>query len=219
MLGPARRRLGLTRKDRRSPTSLGNVINSGIPFEELTLDDMVYQQLSDEHLLGAMNLPGYRMAQFYPDATEEDSVVTDNLIVVADPESYPEKVDALGVRMDMDAKQFARMLAKIGLGFSVAKIGWESFTPFVRGLITGSDDNFHQWVGGMDNQPGFPRSPADDSLHRLGIVTDGGIVTVMIQLFSRYRGPLNYVIVGAINKEFENSRRVRSMNGHLTRIM
>jgi hypothetical protein len=97
---------------------------------------------------------------------------------------------------------FARMLAKIALGYVVGEMGIDSFRPLVRDLILGKSPYFGHWVGG----PALEKTqepPSETVLHEMHLATaetthGTEYVLVYVRLFANRRGPRNYVVVGQL---------------------
>jgi len=202
MMGPARKRLGLTRKDRRSPTSKILVRRPGDAEDDMTIEEMM-----NKHLIGGMVLPAYRSAQCFSNATEKDLGV-DYKIIIARGAEFPEGVHSVGVSLNADAAIFARLLAKIALGVAVAKTGWDTFIPLVQGIILGTDSFYQRRVGGFCEE--IPEPEKLPALHHIQMNTHDGLLVVEIQLFANHGGPRNYVAVGSLTKNYLTSKRVRS---------
>ena len=196
MLGPARRRLGLTRKDRRSPTS---PVLVRMPGET---EDTV-QELIDNHVLGALVLPSFRTAQYFSNATERDREVNYKFISV-EPAVFPKGASRVGVKLRADKVVFARMLAKIGLGLATACHGPGALIPLVRGLITGVDTDIHRYVGGFCEE--IPEPPTGGPFHTMRLRNHDGLIVADIQLFGQFGGPINYVIIGRLTDDFVTTR-------------
>ena len=108
-----------------------------------------------------------------------------------------EEAARVGVDLHCDSNVFAQMLAKIGLGAAVAKLGLTGFEPLVRNFILKNPNEDGHWVGGF---AGTDRATvACPSFHRLHLqakqFSAGVFVVVEIQLFAEYGGPTNYVVV------------------------
>jgi hypothetical protein len=201
MFGPVRRKFGMTRKDRRSPTS-PVLVRYPDGREEV-------EHLPDEHLLGGMVIPYFRTAQCLAEATPDD-LGFDYKFIFAKRAKFPDGAASVGVELKADALAFARMLAKIALGLAFLWVGADNFIPFVRAIILGTDEDVLFRVGGLCDQiPDPPKTP--DALHDIEIrEIGGGYLVAQIQLFSNAGGPVNYVVVGMLKSLFVTSERVRS---------
>ena len=104
----------------------------------------------------------------------------------------------VGVQASCDSKAFARMLAKVALGLTVAKYGVAGFVPLVQRLIVSAPEEYGRWVGGYAGTKQV--DPPSSSLHEFGgRVSDrahGSLIIVAIRLFAEFGGPTNYVVVG-----------------------
>lgn len=88
---------------------------------------------------------------------------------------------ALEIPMGLDAHDVARMIAKVGLGYAIGALGRDALGDvFVRELILGRTERGNDFVGTLDPAPRLD----SNRLHAHAVrVSDGGIVTVHVQLF------------------------------------
>jgi len=99
---------------------------------------------------------------------------------------------------------FARMLAKIAHALAVARLGVDSFKPFLPPLILGENDNAAYLIGGAapPTDP-LPAIPYSDKTHHhtltLTMMSSPGkpdLIVVTIRLFLHIGSPTYYVIAG-----------------------
>jgi hypothetical protein len=109
----------------------------------------------------------------------------------------------LQVDMSYAADDFARLLAKIALGYAVAAHSVAAFEDiFVRALVLGDVSRASAWVGGWTTgEPGFEES----TVHAARASTVDGQVRVVLQLFRPPPGlsqtPVYQVIVGRMGQD------------------
>lgn len=107
--------------------------------------------------------------------------------------------------------KFARMLAKIALGFAVAVMGLEAFEEiFVRPAILGERDEVGMWVG----CPDVPRLDAQKGLHDAAVfVRSDRLVIVGVRLFEEFSAPEYSVIVGRASEAWNGRRPSTKWSG------
>jgi hypothetical protein len=119
-------------------------------------------------------------------------------------------------KIKMRPHLFARMLAKIALGYAVAEYGasrLNAFTPLVRGVIRGTDGDWTQLVGGsLDIPAPIPGGNHLTDLSILGTGPSSGYLLCDIRLFSNIATPSYRVVVGQVT--FENPEHVRAFEQH-----
>jgi hypothetical protein len=108
------------------------------------------------------------------------------------------------IRIETKPLVFARMLAKIAHAFTVARLGLETFKPFLPPLILGEDQNAAYLIGGAapptDPEPAQPYS--DSTLHHIltfQVMSAPGkpdLLVFTVRLFKHIGSPTYYVIVG-----------------------
>jgi hypothetical protein len=118
-------------------------------------------------------------------------------LVVAPARVTPGDICRIGVSLVADSRMFARMLAKIGLGIAVARLGIQGYETFVRDLILNGSFQ-HGLVGGF---AGTSRTESKTtSLHTLRLLINdclpGSFIIAEIRLFAEFDGPTNYVVIG-----------------------
>ena len=92
---------------------------------------------------------------------------------------------------------FARMLAKIGHSFAVAKLHPGGFHPFLTDLIREKNDVFADFIGG-DPRPS-PRKAVKHQMQLNRIAINGAeYAVVAVQLFAKFGAPVFQVVVGQI---------------------
>ena len=190
MMGPGRARLGLRRKDRFRSTTTAHLDRHDGPSEdrEVAWDD-VPGVITTASFYEAPILTGAPIPEFPPCDYQ--------FHVVAPAREMPKDARRVGVALVADSRMFARMLAKIGLGLAVARLGTQGYEPLVRDLILNGSFQ-HGLVGGF---AGTSRAePQTTSLHTLRLVTNDGLsgrfIIAEIRLFAEFNGPTNYVVVG-----------------------
>jgi hypothetical protein len=99
---------------------------------------------------------------------------------------------------------FARMLAKIAHALAVARLGLDSFKPFLPSLILGENENAAYLIGGAapPTDP-LPAMPYSDRTHHhtltLTMMSSPGkpdLIVVTVRLFLHIGSPTYWVIVG-----------------------
>lgn len=190
MMGPARARLGLRRRDRSRSTTTAHVDRHDGSSED--------REVAWDEVPGALALPSFYEAPILRGAPVPEFPPCDyQFRVVAPARGMPDDARRIGVSLVADSIMFARMLAKIGLGVAVARIGMQGYEPLVRELILSGSDK-HGVVGGF---AGTDRTePQESALHTLRLITNDGVpgslIVAEIRLFAEFNGPTNYVVVG-----------------------
>lgn len=116
--------------------------------------------------------------------------------------------DYLEIRMDHLA--FARMLAKIAVGYCVSEFGYGNFTPIVNPLILGETNGFPNLVS-SSTQPGLivgEEVPLEKRYeHHLmhKVASDSNMICVRLDLFSNLKAPSYYVMAGFFNPGAERN--------------
>ena len=194
MMEYGRSRLGLKRKDRRKSKTKA--------FVDLLDGSSEEREINSDEILGPVILPSYYEAAALSNKPLTNSVPCpcDHKMIVIRPASAKAlaNVARLGVSLRSTPKTFARMLAKIALGLTVAHLGIDGFVPTVRNFILRNPDQCGYWVGGY---AGTDKAyPTSGNLHhvvlRLANLKSGDFIVVELQLFAEYGGPNNYVVVG-----------------------
>ena len=113
---------------------------------------------------------------------------------------------------------FGRMLAKIGHAYACAVVGPDAFDPWLPDLILKGTPNFRLLVGG---QVETEISPAKAYLYELQLITmkgwyDLNCLGVAIRLFSCFRTPWYYVVVGSCVGNKFPPFKVASHRAHVT---
>ena len=92
---------------------------------------------------------------------------------------------------------FARMLAKIAYGMSILEFGLHAFKEvFVLPCILGQKDDAGQWVG-CSGEPAIVPD-VGKLLHRIEVISENSVVSVLIRLFANYKTPVYLVLVGSL---------------------
>jgi hypothetical protein len=189
MMGPGRARLGLRRRDRTRKTT-----NAHLKRHDGRCED---REVSWDDIPGAITIPSFYEAPIFNGGPVPESPICDYEFRVLSPGRSQDDAQSVGVSLSADSKMFARMLAKIGLGVAVARLGLDGYEPLVQDLILKGVDRYGL-VGGY---AGTTRAnPKTSSLHTLNLITNGGapgrLIIVEIRLFAEFNCPTNYVVVG-----------------------
>lgn len=192
MMGPGRAKLGLRRKDRASPTTTADIDLPDGTREE--------RELHWSEVPGPIVLPSFYEAGVLSDKPTPDVAPCDYKIVVVAPGRGPifDEASRVGVSLSANAKTFAQLLAKIGLGISVAHLGFGGFTPLIQDFVRTNPDEYGRWVGGFAGTSRI--EPRSRELHSVRLIPNGGpdgkFIVVELRLFAEFGGPTNYVVVG-----------------------
>lgn len=134
-----------------------------------------------------------------PDDVDEWFIVTE------DPVSLGAKLKTHGadyLSVNFDHLAFARMLAKIAVGYCVIEFGWNNFTPAVTPLILGDTNVYRDVISSSqlrtENSHGdLERRYEHDISH---CISSGKVpmVCVRIDLFKNLAAPSYYVLAGAL---------------------
>jgi hypothetical protein len=90
---------------------------------------------------------------------------------------------------------FERMLAKIGLGFSVGHYGIDAFASFyILPTILGECDNSGRWIGMAEDEI----LTYGDTMYNVNISEVDGEVICRIKLFAMYKVPEYLVVIGKL---------------------
>jgi hypothetical protein len=200
-LGPGRYWLGIpTRKRKKRPehwpayktNADGSHTKIMIPVEDLPF---------------FLCMPTYQCNPMIKPVIPKDHIPTvkdDGVIVSEDDESFKNKLSTYGadfVSPLIDHIAFARMLAKIALGYCVIEFGRGNFTPVVSPLILGHTNGYRNLVSTSHfsserEKITKPLLPAynHDIMHK--ITTDTNVICVRIDLFTNLDCPSYYVIAG-----------------------
>lgn len=189
MFPHVRSRLGLRRKDRQLETvAVKAVLPDGSAEEREVLVDYVP---------GPMVIPRFKDAEILTGKPSEGPDIIS--IFPRQLRAPPDAMSGLakmGVSLTAHPKQFAQMLAKIGLGLAVAAHGVDGFEPLVREFIREQPNEYTRWVGGVDPKGDEPLT----SLHQVRLSSQPGasgtFILAYIKLFAEFGGPANYVVVG-----------------------
>jgi hypothetical protein len=121
--------------------------------------------------------------------------------VIVDGSERPVKSDEdIEYPINMDAPDFARFLAKVGLGYAVFELGLAVFSElFLPQVVLGNGNGALTYVG----NPTAPINPAvipDPPLHGLMLRREGALCKVYVQLFKTKSEPppVYEVVVGKI---------------------
>jgi len=132
--------------------------------------------------------------------------VDGGLIITESPVSLKSKLAAYNadyLASKLDHLAFARMLAKIALGYCVIEFGRNNFTPAVTPLILGKTNGYRDLVSSshtpiLESREGSPleREYKHQLLHKISNKT--GMVCVRIDLFENLDAPSYYVMAGTV---------------------
>jgi hypothetical protein len=188
-----RARLGLKRKDRRPATMEA--------FITLPDGSTERRQVDSSEVLGAISIPAYYEAGALTNRPIASVYPCDYRMIVVAPASQRllRQSAKVEVRVSANSMTFARMLAKIALGLTVAKFGISGFEPLARNLIVNNPDEYGHWVGGFAGlQVEETPSKQFHEIRLLGAQQAGAgiFIIVEIRLFAKFGGPTNYVVVG-----------------------
>ena len=193
MMDYARTRLGLKRKDRAAAKMEMKV--------DLLDGSTERRDVDADEVLGPIIVPCYYGAGALTNKpfTDETAPCDYHIIIVAPAHKKAMEQSArAGVELYADSKRFAQMLAKIALGIAVAQFGVRGFEPTVQIFILNNPNEYGHWVGGFAGTP--EAAVPTPHLHRIQLqtkqVSAGTFIIVEIQLFAKYGGPTNYVVVG-----------------------
>lgn len=156
--------------------------------------------------------PVFRRARVLEDPEGDQSLVTVGDPVPISYGRHPLEVakqygaSHLHIQQKMPNDAFARMLAKIGYSFVVAKIGLEAFVESpALALCTGASNDTGRWVGTLSRES----VPADDhnKLHRVvaraiypsGPKSEQCVIHSHITLLSNSTAPTYEVVVGIVD--------------------
>jgi hypothetical protein len=105
------------------------------------------------------------------------------------------------VQVSFDWKDFARLLAKIAYGFTVAKYGLDNIEQkYVIDAILGRSDDVLRWVGCQSARQlptNLRTDPAKDTAiyHRVGIDLQQGDFVVWVRLFDNFDNSPEYIVI------------------------
>jgi hypothetical protein len=109
--------------------------------------------------------------------------------------------------------EFARLLAKIAYGYSVAELGFGTFDVFVKDIIIGQSNDYFNFVGGSYDI--LPPIPGGDHITNISFKftsSKKALVIVDIRLLSQTSTPNYHVVVGEI--DLENPEHLKSFDQH-----
>lgn len=103
----------------------------------------------------------------------------------------------LAVSVTYQPVAFARLLAKIAYGFTVAVYGLNTIREaYVLPSIMGKSDDVGRWVGCSTNNS---LAPSND-LHKIELSSINGEIHCNVRLFARFNAPEYSVIVGHVSE-------------------
>jgi hypothetical protein len=113
-------------------------------------------------------------------------------------------------KLKAEPYRFARLLAKIALGYAVAEYGLDGFVPLVRDIILGKSDDCFNFVGGSWGICGEPiNTDTSFGMYFTFVSPTVARLVVEIRLFSAAKTPDYHVVVGMISTQ--NSEHVSAM--------
>jgi hypothetical protein len=192
MMGPARARLKLNRKDRANPKRAAKLIYRDGREEEVDVDN--------DYLPAAMLTPSFPTAAVFaglewsPGATAIAQTVFSDETRLRNPD-----VHQVQVVLRCNVVSFARMLSKIALGVAHYTFGPNAFRPVGREFILTGQGHPNHYVGGFLGLDGSPVSPID-AFHYIALWHHGPFLVATIQLFAAANTPINYVVIGELNR-------------------
>jgi len=188
MLGPARARMNLNRKDRAKGHRKA---------------DIVYHDGREEEAdLGISKLPAAMIIPAFPDAAifmgldwNPDVTFGVYQCVIEDHQRERDPdIHQIVLTLKCNFNAFARMLCKIALGFAHYTLGDGVFVPVTRDFIRFGRGHPAHFVGGYDNVIGEPEF--SEGLHKLQLWHVQSLLVATIQLFASAGGPVNYAAIG-----------------------
>jgi hypothetical protein len=141
-------------------------------------------------------------------------VIGSAIIQVGGPkgEELLKKHDAnsLAVQVTYEPVAFARLLAKIAYGFTVAEFGLSKIEEaHVLPAILGKSDDVGRWVGcAADN-----RLAAGSHLHEIKLSVISGEIRGHVRLFAQFNAPEYLVIVGRMSEHSSAECELSSGSG------
>jgi hypothetical protein len=103
------------------------------------------------------------------------------------------RVDRVVLKCKYPVIEFAQLIAKIGYGYAVGKLGLQQIkNPLVLPAIRGLTRDVGHWVGCI---PGAPKEFKPDTLHAAAVVTNNGMLMAMVSLFALQPAPLYSVLL------------------------
>ncbi|WP_156362765.1 hypothetical protein [Rubellimicrobium mesophilum] len=172
-------------------------------------------------------MPTYKTEASFLGELPEDQVSSDEdafVVITEHPERVGQKLASHGadlVSANIDHLAFARMLAKIALGYCVMTFSRGGFVPIVNPLILGNTDRFRTLVASSQpKEDGFidPKKFRPELRHEIvHRIVQTGMIQVRITLFANLNGPPYHVLAGVqgnstlVYRETENGLSVRSL--------
>jgi hypothetical protein len=155
-------------------------------------------------------MPTYRTNPSIRTSISEGHIAADSdggMIISEDPTSLSAKLalyqaDYLAPKLDHIS--FARMLAKIALGYCIIQFGRDSFTPLTNPLILGKTNGYPNFISSSQSaETGHSQTPLEQRYHHEfshRIAQDNGLICVRIELFINLAAPTYYVMAGAVGQ-------------------
>ena len=194
MLGHARARLGLNRKDRNKPVRPANVLYRD--------GRRAQQDLAIDYIPAAMMIPEFPTSAIFQGLSWKPPAITIHQTLLDDERrSRDPGIHEVSVTLNLHVPSFARMLSKIGLGLAHYVVGPDAFEPIAREFIRFGTGHANHFVGGYDQMDGGPIDSLE-SLHEAGLWQRDGYLVATIRLFAELPNtPINYAVVGRILRE------------------
>lgn len=191
MLGHARARLVLNRKDRNKPTRPAEVLyRDGRRAEE---------ELQIADIPAAMMIPAFPTAAVFQGLDWKPPPISIRQMILNDEQRRRSPdVESVSVTVTAHIPTFARMLSKIGLGFAHHILGPDAFEPVARNFIRFGTGHSNHFVGGYEDMDGGPIGSLQ-SFHEASLWQRNGYLVTVIRLFAQLPDtPINYAVVGRI---------------------
>lgn len=190
MMGPARARLKMNRRDRAKATRPAK-----ITYRDGT---QAADELPIEYIPAAMIIPSFPTAGvFCGDNWNPGPIDLMQMILDEERRLQNPQIREITLTLRYNVSSYSRMICKIALGIARYNFGPDAFNSIVGEYIRTGNANSNFFVGGYR---GLSNSPADvDSLHRISLWHHNNHIVVTIQLFASVNGPVNYSVVGVLN--------------------
>lgn len=188
-LALARARMGMSRSSRRKGTLRVPIRRQGSAYG--------FEDVQPDQLDSFLVVPHFREAKILTLQRGGTPVDQPTDVWIGDKrqrDSYDLDPNLVDYSIPCDFIGFSRMLCKIAHGILVAHLGPKGFKPLVLEAILSSDIDMNFYVGGdaPNDRSGSTMVP----IHNLKFEQRDGFWIVDVHLFSRWGGPLNYVVAG-----------------------
>jgi hypothetical protein len=109
--------------------------------------------------------------------------------------------DYVGLRLDYEPIEFARVITKIAYGVTVLRLGLDAIDDaYVLPAILGDTKHVSKWVGCAASEPVVPTT----GLHGFQLEIRDGEIHAFIRLFAQFDAPEYHVIVGRMKQRTGN---------------